>query len=95
MTIKQFKTKFYKIISSIEKEVDKIKDLADDVDDEELSVKLNDFADNITMLACEPTLETISSDVNLNSVLEFIDELEGCMDDYSEDEDSTDDDSEE
>lgn len=84
MTIKQFKTKFYKVISSIEKEVDKIKDLADDIEDEELSEKLNEFADNITMLACEPTLETISSDVNLNSILEFIDELEGCMDDYSE-----------
>lgn len=84
MTIKQFKTKFYKVISSIEKEVDKIKDLADDIEDEELSEKLNEFADNITMLACESTLETISSDVNLNSILEFIDELEGCMDDYSE-----------
>lgn len=84
MTIKQFKTKFYKVISSIEKEVDKIKDLADDIEDEELSEKLNEFADNITMLACESTLETISSDVNLNSILEFIDELEGCMDDCSE-----------
>lgn len=82
MTIKQFKSKFNKVVDSIEKDVDKLKALSEEVDDEELGNLVSEFADNISMLAVEATLENVVSDVNLNSVLEYIEDAENESDEY-------------
>lgn len=82
MTIKQFKSKFNKVVDSIEKDVDKLKALSEEVDDEELGNLVSEFADNISMLAVEATLENVVSDVNLNSVLEYIEDVENESDEY-------------
>lgn len=82
MTIKQFKSKFNKVVDSIEKDVDKLKALSEEVDDEELGNLVSEFADNISMLAVEATLENVVSDVNLNSILEYIEDVENESDEY-------------
>lgn len=85
MTIKQFKQRFKRSREQIEAILDKIRDMAEEVDDEGLGYIVSDICDNVSIIFLENTDEVLSQR-RLADYLEYLEELENGDREETEDE---------
>lgn len=74
MTIKQFKSRFKKHREVIASQIDKIRDLAEEVDDDELGSIVQEICDNVEAILLEPDSSSIT-DKTLNDYDEYLEYL--------------------
>lgn len=85
MKIKTFKNKLEKISNNINSELEKLRNFADELVDDELAEMVNELADNISIMIVEETDERPTK-VNLQTIHEYIEESENLLNDFAEDE---------
>ena len=85
MKIKTFKNKLEKISNNINAELEKLRNFADELVDDELAEMVNELADNISIMIVEETDERPTK-VNLQTIHEYIEESENLLNDFTEDE---------
>ena len=85
MKIKTFKNKLEKISNNINAELEKLRNFADELIDDELAKMVNELADNISIMIVEETDERPTK-VNLQTIHEYIEESENLLNDFAEDE---------
>ena len=85
MKIKTFKNKLEKISNNINSELEKLRNFADELVDDELAEMVNELADNISIMIVEETDERPTK-VNLQTIYEYIEESENLLNDFAEDE---------
>ncbi len=85
MKIKTFKNKLEKISNNINSELEKLRNFADELIDDELAEMVNELADNISIMIVEETDERPTK-VNLQTIHEYIEESENLLNDFAEDE---------
>lgn len=85
MTIKQFKQRFKRSREQIETILDKIRDMAEEVDDEGLGYIVSDICDKVSIILLENTDEVLSQR-RLADYLEYLEELENGDREETEDE---------
>lgn len=85
MKIKTFKNKLEKISNNINAELEKLRNFADELIDDELAEMANELADNISVMIVEETDERPTK-VNLQTIHEYIEESENLLNDFTEDE---------
>lgn len=85
MKIKTFKNKLEKISNNINSELEKLRNFADELIDDELAEMVNELADNISIMIVEETDERPTK-VNLQTIHEYIEESENLLNDFTEDE---------
>ena len=85
MKIKTFKNKLEKISNNINAELEKLRNFADELIDDELAEMVNELADNISIMIVEETDERPTK-VNLQTIHEYIEESENLLNDFAEDE---------
>lgn len=85
MKIKTFKNKLEKISNNINAELEKLRNFADELVDDELAEMVNELADNISIMIVEETDERPTK-VNLQTIHEYIEESENLLNDFAEDE---------
>lgn len=81
MTIKQFKTKFKKHCENIERELEKITALSEDLDDTALSEIIEAIVSNVYITLIDNTSEQ-PSEVTLATYQEYLDELDELESNY-------------
>ena len=85
MKIKTFKNKLEKISNNINSELEKLRNFADELIDDELAEMVNELADNISIMIVEQTDERPTK-VKLQTIHEYIEESENLLNDFAEDE---------
>ena len=85
MKVKTFKNKLEKISNNINAELEKLRNFADELIDDELAEMVNELADNISIMIVEETDERPTK-VNLQTIHEYIEESENLLNDFAEDE---------
>lgn len=85
MKVKTFKNKLEKISNNINSELEKLRNFADELVDDELAEMVNELADNISIMIVEETDERPTK-VNLQTIHEYIEESENLLNDFAEDE---------
>lgn len=85
MKVKTFKNKLEKISNNINSELEKLRNFADELVDDELAEMVNELADNISIMIVEETDERPTK-VNLQTIHEYIEESENLLNDFTEDE---------
>lgn len=84
MNLKQFKTKFKRCRFNIEQELDKIKELCEELDNVEVAEIVNEIVDNVIITIIDRTYDT-PTDVNLATYEDFLeDEVEEINEDTEE-----------
>lgn len=78
MTIKQFKSRFKKHREVIASQIDKIRDLAEEVDDDELCNIVQEICDNVDAILIEPDSSNITDKtlIDYDEYLEYLETLE-------------------
>ena len=82
MKIKTFKNKLEKISNNINAELEKLRNFADELVDDELAEMVNELADNISIMIVEETDERPTK-VNLQTIHEYIEESENLLNDFA------------
>lgn len=73
MNLKQFKTKFKRCRHNIELELDKIKDLCEEIDNVEVAEIVNEIVDNVIITIIDRTYDT-PTDTNLATYEDYLEE---------------------